>query len=97
MILLLSVYFIGFLGLPKGSGKIKDISKFDAEFFGISEKETNLIDAQIRIMLELTYEAIWDSGNSITLVYLNVFYKFINFLTILQKIEQTVEQSHLNK
>lgn len=56
------------MGLPKGSGKIKDIGKFDATFFGISEKEANLMDAQIRIMMELTYEAIWDAGR-VALIY----------------------------
>ena len=55
---------IGFLGLPRGSGKLKDISRLDTKFFGISESEANLMDSQIRIMLEITYEAIWDSGMS---------------------------------
>ncbi len=51
--------------MPKGSGKLRDISKFDAKFFGISDNEANLMDAQIRIMIELTYEAIWDAGKKI--------------------------------
>jgi hypothetical protein len=58
-----SNFLIGLLGLPKGSGKIKDISSFDANFFGIDDKEANLMDPQIRIMMELAYEAIWDAGN----------------------------------
>ena len=54
----------GFLGLPKGSGKLNEISKLDADFFGVSESEANQMDAMIRIMIELTYEAICDSGMS---------------------------------
>ncbi len=57
-----NLVLLGFLGLPKGSGKLKDITRFDAHFFGITETEAHLMDAQIRIMLELTYEAIWDAG-----------------------------------
>ncbi len=41
---------------------MKELGKFDAKFFGVDEWEANYMDCQIRIMLELTYEAIWDSG-----------------------------------
>ncbi len=44
------------------SGKLRHVNKFDAEFFGINDWEADHMDSQIRIMLELTYEAIWDSG-----------------------------------
>lgn len=41
-----------------------NLDKFDAEFFGIPESEVNYIDPQERILLEGTYEAIIDAGES---------------------------------
>jgi len=52
----------GLYGLPERAGKVKDLDKFDAEFFGVDTKEANLMDPQLRMMLELTYEAIIDAG-----------------------------------
>lgn len=52
----------GYLGLPRRSGKIKDISLFDNEFFKVNEEDAHYLDSQIRIMLEITFEALWDSG-----------------------------------
>ncbi|XP_014670255.1 PREDICTED: fatty acid synthase-like [Priapulus caudatus] len=52
----------GIYGLPSRSAKLKDISKFDAIFFGISPTEANCMDPQLRILLEVTYEAIVDAG-----------------------------------
>ncbi|KAI1292319.1 Fatty acid synthase [Halotydeus destructor] len=54
----------GLYGLPARSGKIKDLSKFDAQFFGISGKQASSMDPQVRMLLEATYEAIWDAGVS---------------------------------
>lgn len=53
---------IGLYGLPSRAGKIKDLSKFDAQFFGVHGKQANLMDPQARMLLELTYEAICDAG-----------------------------------
>lgn len=52
----------GLYGLPTRSGKLKDISKFDASFFGVSPKQADNMDPQIRIMLEVCYEALVDAG-----------------------------------
>ncbi|XP_020494498.2 fatty acid synthase [Labrus bergylta] len=52
----------GLYGLPKRNGKLKDISKFDAAFFGVHPKQANTMDPQLRIMLEVAYEAIVDGG-----------------------------------
>lgn len=52
----------GYLGLPKGSGKLKDISLFDNKFFLVNDRDANYMDSQIRIMLEITFEALWDAG-----------------------------------
>lgn len=55
---------LGLYGLPTRSGKIKDLSKFDAQFFGVHGKQANLMDPQARLLLELTYEAIADAGKN---------------------------------
>ncbi|KAM9817197.1 fatty acid synthase [Neosynchiropus ocellatus] len=52
----------GLYGLPKRNGKLKDISHFDAAFFGVHPKQANTMDPQLRLMLEISYEAILDGG-----------------------------------
>ncbi|GLD73850.1 fatty acid synthase-like protein [Lates japonicus] len=52
----------GLHGLPKRNGKLKDISHFDAVFFGVHPKQANTMDPQLRLMLEIAYEAIVDGG-----------------------------------
>lgn len=52
----------GLHGLPKRTGKIKDLSSFDAHFFGVHSKQADVMDPQLRMLLECTYEAIVDSG-----------------------------------
>ncbi|KAL6267202.1 hypothetical protein P5V15_000279 [Pogonomyrmex californicus] len=52
----------GIFGLPHRCGKIKDLSHFDAAFFGIHSKQAHAMDPQLRILLEVTYEAIVDAG-----------------------------------
>lgn len=47
---------------PKRVGKIFDLEKFDANFFGIHNKLAESTDPQIRILLEVAYEAILDAG-----------------------------------
>jgi len=49
-------------GVPSRTGKLKEINKFDAEFFGIHSKLANAMDVQLRILLEVTHEAIVDAG-----------------------------------
>ncbi|XP_077508101.1 fatty acid synthase-like [Amblyomma americanum] len=52
----------GHLGLPERMGKIRDLTKFDAQFFGVNPKQAHLMDPQIRLLLKTTYEAIVDAG-----------------------------------
>ncbi|XP_012511898.1 PREDICTED: fatty acid synthase [Propithecus coquereli] len=52
----------GLYGLPRRSGKLKDLSKFDASFFGVHPKQAHTMDPQLRMLLEVTYEAIVDGG-----------------------------------
>lgn len=57
-----SCCFLGLYGLPKRNGKLKDISHFDAAFFGVHPKQANTMDPQLRLLLEIAYEAIVDGG-----------------------------------
>lgn len=58
----------GIYGLPHRSAKIKDLSSFDASFFGVHPKQAHVMDPQLRMMLEITYEAIVDAGINPTTV-----------------------------
>lgn len=49
-------------GLPTRTGKLKDIQHFDATFFGVHAKQANVMDPQLRMLLELTHEALVDAG-----------------------------------
>lgn len=52
----------GIYGLPRRSAKIKDLVSFDASFFGVHPKQAHVMDPQLRMMLEITHEAIVDAG-----------------------------------
>lgn len=52
----------GIYGLPKRTGRVKDLRSFDATFFGVHAKQANVMDPQLRMLLEVTYEAIVDAG-----------------------------------
>ncbi|MDN5202950.1 SDR family NAD(P)-dependent oxidoreductase [Fulvivirgaceae bacterium BMA10] len=61
-------------------GFLKDIDKFDADFFGIFPAEANRIDPQQRFLLEVTYETLEDAGIKLenfsgtkTAVFMGVF------------------------
>ena len=48
--------------IPRRIGKVNNIEKFDAKFFGVHHKQAHTMDPQCRILMEHTYEAILDSG-----------------------------------
>lgn len=50
------------LEIPHRTGKINDIEKFDAPFFGVHSKQANFMDPMSRMLLEHSYEAIVDAG-----------------------------------
>ena len=50
-------------GLPTGNGKLKDLSRFDAAMFGVHPKQAHAMDPQLRMLLEVVYEAIADAGS----------------------------------
>nr|DBA27527.1 TPA: hypothetical protein GDO54_008007 [Pyxicephalus adspersus] len=52
----------GLYGLPARNGKLKEINKFDASFFGVHPKQAHTMDPQLRLLLEISYEAIVDGG-----------------------------------
>ncbi|XP_063391024.1 fatty acid synthase-like [Cydia fagiglandana] len=49
-------------GLPARSGKLKSLVHFDAAFFGVHAKQAQLMDPQLRLLLEVTHEALVDAG-----------------------------------
>lgn len=58
----------GMLGLPTGNGKLKDLTRFDASMFGVHPKQAHAMDPQLRMLLEVVYEAIADAGVNPTTV-----------------------------
>lgn len=52
----------GLYGLPTRTGKLKDLQYFDATFFGVHAKQAQVMDPQLRLLLELTHEALVDAG-----------------------------------
>ena len=48
--------------IPKRIGKMYNLEKFDASFFGIHERQAQALDPQCRFLLEQSYEAVLDSG-----------------------------------
>ncbi|XP_049273338.1 fatty acid synthase-like [Rhipicephalus sanguineus] len=52
----------GYNGMPRVHGKIKDLTRFDANFFSTYPKQAHVTDPQLRLLLETSYEAILDAG-----------------------------------
>ncbi|XP_077491712.1 fatty acid synthase-like [Amblyomma americanum] len=52
----------GLLGVPERMGTIRDLTRFDAQFFSVPPRQADVMDPQLRLLLETTYEAILDAG-----------------------------------
>nr|XP_034827721.1 fatty acid synthase isoform X1 [Maniola hyperantus] len=48
--------------IPQRTGKINNVNKFDASFFGVHFKQAHTMDPMCRILLEKAYEAVIDAG-----------------------------------
>lgn len=48
--------------LPPRCGLLKDMDKFDSIFFGIHSELVQIMDPQLRFLLELSIEALLDAG-----------------------------------
>ncbi len=55
----------GYLGLPDRAGHLPVIDKFDSLFFKMNKAHVEGMDIQIRMLLEVVYEALVDSNLSI--------------------------------
>lgn len=56
---------VGLYGVPARNGKLKEITHFDAGFFGVPPKQADVMDPQLRMLLEVSYEAIVDAGQTL--------------------------------
>ena len=48
--------------IPRRMGKISNLEKFDATFFGVHYKQAHTMDPQCRMLVEHAYEAVLDAG-----------------------------------
>jgi fatty acid synthase len=51
--------------IPQRTGKLLNVAKFDASFFGVHCKQAHAMDPMCRMLLEKTYEAIVDAGEQL--------------------------------
>ena len=60
---LLQIAFLiaGLWGLPKRTGNVPSMSKFDAEIFELSKGQVASMDPQERLLCELTFQLILDA------------------------------------
>ncbi len=48
--------------VPRQAGYLDDIAGFDADFFGVSQREADVLDPQHRLLLEVAWEAFDHAG-----------------------------------
>jgi len=47
---------------PHWAGLLEDVGRFDPEFFGVSPREAEVMDPQLRLFLEVAWSALEDAG-----------------------------------
>ncbi|XP_063374586.1 fatty acid synthase-like [Cydia amplana] len=52
----------GMNGLPLRMGKLKNLTHFDAAYFNLFEKQADVMDPAMRLLLEVTHETMVDAG-----------------------------------
>ncbi len=71
---------------PHWAGLLDDAARFDAEFFGVSPREAEYMDPQLRLFLEVAWNALEDAGaagaahESATGVFVGVMYGDYGYL-----------------
>lgn len=80
-------------GLPPRMGFLEDIDKFDLNYFGVLAAQANAMDPQLRFLLELCVEAMFDAGinpvsmrNSRTNVYVVTGFPDASYFNIYDEI-----------
>ncbi|MET8765707.1 type I polyketide synthase [Streptomyces sp. NPDC004658] len=48
--------------VPQQGGYLSDVSRFDADFFGVAGREADVLDPQHRLLLEVAWEALEHAG-----------------------------------
>ncbi len=54
--------FEGLYGMSNRMGRIPDFHLFDGDYFGIMGQMVEMLDPQVRLIIESTHEAIIDAG-----------------------------------
>nr|XP_023011970.1 fatty acid synthase-like [Leptinotarsa decemlineata] len=91
-------YPAGLAGTPRRLGKIPEIKKFDAAFFGIHPTQADFSDPRQRLSLEAAYECIIDAGFNPTEVRgskTGVYFAIANF-TCLEEIRKQETRGYSN-
>lgn len=68
--------------MPSRFGKIKesDLENFDQQFFRVNQMQAECMDPQLRMLLEITYEAIIDAGKPYTKCWFRSIFEKLPFV-----------------
>uniref|UniRef100_T1J426 Fatty acid synthase n=1 Tax=Strigamia maritima TaxID=126957 RepID=T1J426_STRMM len=86
----------GLWDTPRRSGKLKHLNKFDASFFGFHSRQAHESDPQLRILLEVVYEAILDAGINPQLIRGSNTGVFVALSTLESEFPMTCDPDKIN-